>query len=308
MSVYTVVERAQLETFLSHYSLGNLVDFQGISDGIENTNYFVTTTEDQFVLTLFESLSHEELPYFLGLMAFLAEHDIPSAHPQPDDCGNFLRTLNGKPAALVNKLEGKGVTASSTEQCREIGTMMAKMHIAGQDFSLQRSNERGPEWWHQAAQRLSNCLTESESALLKEELHYQDQFRSSHLPKGVIHADLFRDNALFVGDKLHGLIDFYYACNDVLIYDLAVATNDWCGEEDGSLQPEKLAAMLEGYQTVRPLTEEEQTLWPVMLRAGALRFWLSRLQDKHFPRPGELTHIKDPDAFRKVLEKRKMAS
>ncbi|HDL89320.1 MAG TPA: homoserine kinase [Thermodesulforhabdus norvegica] len=305
MSVYTVVERKQLETFLTHYSLGNLIDFHGISDGIENTNYFVTTTQGEFVLTLFESLNSQELPYFLELMAYLAEHKIPSAHPQPDDNKCFLRELNGKPATLVNKLEGKGVTISTVTQCYEIGSTMAKMHLAGQDFSFQRNNERGPEWWHQAAQRLNGYLTSTESTLLKEELHFQDQFRSAHLPKGVIHADLFRDNALFVGEKLYGLIDFYYACNDVLIYDLAVAVNDWCGEDDGSLHPEKLEGLLAGYSEIRPLTEEEKTLWPVMLRAGALRFWLSRLQDKHFPRPGELTHIKNPDTFRRVLENRK---
>jgi homoserine kinase type II len=305
MSVYTVVERAELETFLAHYSLGQLVEFYGISDGIENTNYFVTTTEGQFVLTLFESLNKEELPYFLDLMAYLAEHNIPSAHPQPDDNNCFLRELNGKPATLVNKLEGKGVTEATVVQCREIGSMMAKMHLAGQNFPRQRSNERGPEWWHKTAQRLISHLTEAEKKLLEEELLFQDQFRTAHLPKGVIHADLFRDNALFVGDKLHGLIDFYYACNDVLIYDLAVAANDWCGGANGSLNDENLEAMLSGYNQDRPLSEEEQALWPVMLRAGALRFWLSRLQDKYFPRPGELTHIKDPDAFRQILENRK---
>lgn len=305
MSVYTVVEKAQLETFLSHYSLGSLVGFHGISDGIENTNYFVTTTQGEFVLTLFESLSCEELPYFLELMAYLAEQGIPSAHPQHDDNNNYLRELNGKPATLVNKLDGKGVSHSTVAQCQNIGSMMAKMHLVGQNFAHHRDNDRGPEWWHRTAQRLSGHLTPEEQGLLEEELRYQDQFRNAHLPKGVIHADLFRDNALFIEENLYGLIDFYYACNDVLIYDLAVAVNDWCGEEDGALHENKLKAMLDGYNKVRPLDKEEQRLWPTMLRAGALRFWLSRLQDKYFPRPGELTHIKDPDAFRQILEKRK---
>lgn len=304
MSVYTIVEKEQLESFLTHYSLGELVGYEGISDGIENTNYFVTTTEGQFVLTLFESLSKEELPYFLDMMAFLSEHGIPSAHPQPDDQGNYLRTLNDRPATLVNKLQGKGVKESTRNQCKAIGSMMAKMHLAGQDFPLHRDNSRGPLWWHITAKRLAPHLSASEASLLKNELDFQDSLRSAHLPRGIIHADLFRDNALFIGDELHGLIDFYYACNDVLIYDLAVALNDWCGNNDGSLDEEKSEAMLQGYTATRPLLDLEWEMWPAMQRAAALRFWLSRLQDKHFPRPGELTHIKDPNYFKQVIEKR----
>ncbi len=305
MSVYTAVSREQLEHFLSHYSLGKLLGFQGIRDGIENTNYFVTTSEGEYVLTLFESLDKEELPYFLELMAYLAEHDIPSAHPQPDDHRCYLRELNGKPATIVNKLNGQGVGLATLAQCHSIGAMLAKMHVASTGFPMHRKNERGPAWWHETAVQLKEHLTYSEGKLLDEELHFQHQHQNVQLPGGVIHADLFRDNALFVGDNLTGLIDFYYACNDIFIYDLAITANDWCGDPDGSLDHTRLDAMLNGYNANRLLLPEEKKMWPVMLRAAALRFWLSRLLDNHFPRPGEVTHTKDPDTFRKILEDRK---
>lgn len=305
MSVYTVVERDELEAFLRNYSLGELVDFQGISAGIENTNYFVTTSEKRLVLTLFENHSAEELGYFLDLMAFLAEHDVPSAHPMADNQGHYLRHLNGKPAALVMRLSGAGVDHPSEAQCRELGHALGKLHVAGQSFSGQRDNDRGPHWWYTTRDALADKLGAADRALLDEELTFQRSHRFDTLPRGVIHADLFRDNALFEGDTLTGLIDFYYACNDVLLYDVAVTVNDWCSMADGRLDEAKVLALLGAYQRVRPFTPDEADAWPVMLRAGALRFWLSRLQDQHFPREGELTHIKNPDVFRTILLARK---
>jgi homoserine kinase type II len=304
MSVYTTVERDELEEFLSHYSLGDLVDYEGISAGIENTNYFVTTSQDQYVLTLFEALSAEELPYFLDLMAHLAEHDVPSAHPMPDEQGKYLRELKGKPAALVRRLAGHNIQTTSPDQCAEIGKVLGHLHVVGQSFSGQRNNLRGPHWWQVTAQRLMPKLDPEETVLLQAELDFQRQHRHDTLPHGVIHADLFRDNALFVNNHLTGIIDFYYACNDVLLYDVAVTVNDWCTLPDGRLDPDRLTALLEAYQTERPFSASEQTDWPVMLRAAALRFWLSRLEDQHFPREGEITHIKDPHVFRRILEQR----
>jgi len=305
MSVYTVVERDELEAFLGNYSLGELLDFQGISAGIENTNYFVTTSEKRLVLTLFENHTADELGYFLDLMAFLAEHSIPSAHPIADNNGHYLRELNGKPAALVMRLSGSGVDAPSIEQCRALGHALAKMHLAGQSFEGHRDNDRGPHWWLTTRNTVAPKLDAEELALLDEELSFQRSHRFDALPRGVIHADLFRDNALFEGDALTGIIDFYYACNDVLLYDVAVTINDWCSKGDGGLDEAKVLAMLGAYRQERPFTSEEEQAWPVMLRAGALRFWLSRLQDMHFPREGELTHIKDPNVFRNILVARK---
>ncbi|MCW8829506.1 MAG: homoserine kinase [Gammaproteobacteria bacterium] len=305
MSVYTVVERNELEAYLGNYSLGELIDYQGISAGIENTNYFVTTSEKPLVLTLFENHTADELGYFLDLMAFLAEHGIPSAHPIADNSGHYLRELNGKPAALVMRLRGTNVEQPSEAQCRALGEALGRMHLAGQSFTGQRDNDRGPHWWNTTRQALADRLPAEDRDLLDEELAFQRDHRFDTLPRGVIHADLFRDNALFEGDTLTGLIDFYYACNDVLLYDVAVTVNDWCSNDAGELYPEKVLAMLRAYRQARPFTTDEAEAWPVMLRAGALRFWLSRLQDQHFPREGELTHIKDPDVFRTILIARK---
>jgi homoserine kinase type II len=305
MSVYTVVEREELEEFLGNYSLGKLIDFEGISAGIENTNYFVTTSEKRLVLTLFENHTADELVYFLDLMAFLAEHEVPSAHPIADNNGRYLRELNGKPAALVMRLSGGGVEHPNVAQCRALGHELAKLHVAGQSFSGRRANDRGPHWWNTTRDNVAAKLSDEDRAVLDEELAFQRGHRFDQLPRGVIHADLFRDNALFEGDTLTGLIDFYYACNDVLLYDVAVTVNDWCSSGDGSLEAEKVLAMLGAYKQVRPFSDDEAEAWPVMLRAGALRFWLSRLQDMHFPREGELTHIKDPNVFRNILLARK---
>ncbi|MDH5784236.1 MAG: homoserine kinase [Chromatiales bacterium] len=307
MSVYTLVERDELETFLQNYSLGELVEYEGISAGIENTNYFVTTSEQQMVLTLFENHTAEELGYFLDLMAFLAEHDVPSAHPLADNQGNYLRELNGKPAALVMRLSGGVIDEPSVAQCAAIGKALAHLHVEGQQFAGRRDNDRGPRWWRTTRDAVYEWMSGDEQALLEEELSFQTSHRFDTLPRGVIHADLFRDNALFAGDILTGLIDFYYACNDVLLYDVAVTVNDWCSNEEGSMDETRASALLGSYYGVRPISEAEEQAWPVMLRAAALRFWLSRLQDMHFPREGELTHIKDPKVFERILCQRKAA-
>ncbi|KHD06000.1 serine kinase [Candidatus Thiomargarita nelsonii] len=302
MSVYTLIERHQLEDFLCHYDLGTLVTYQGINAGIENTNYFVTTTAGEFVLTLFEQHSHEELPYFLELMAYLAEHNIPSAHPLADKAGHYLRQLNGKPAALVQRLSGKDVEVPNLAQCHAIGYTLGHLHVISPDFPHHRPNGRGSDWWKVTAERVLPLMAADDVALLQAELRFQANYKNLDLPRGVIHADLFRDNALFNGDKLSGIIDFYYACNDVLLYDIAVLINDWCSLPNGHLDNKRVDAIFEGYYENRTLTPLENEIWPVMLRAAALRFWLSRLQDFHFPRPGEITHIKNPDVFRNILQ------
>lgn len=305
MSVYTTVEQDELIEFLKQYSLGELVDYKGISSGIENTNYFVTTTSGQYVLTLFEQLGEKELPYFLNLMAFLAEHDVPSAHPLPDNNGDYLRSLNGKPAALVQRLLGGEVSKPNLVQIETLGDALGHMHTAGLEFSQTRENRRGPHWWRETIDKVKPHLNQEDNTILREELAFQTSFRHSELPTGVTHADLFRDNALWDGDRLTGIIDFYYACNDVLLYDVAVTVNDWCigndEELNGELDETKTTAFLTSYNKQRPFTTKEQAAWPVMLRAAALRFWLSRLQDMHFPRPGEITHTKDPDIFKQIL-------
>jgi len=305
MSVYTLVDRQQLETFLAHYEIGSLVHYQGIRAGIENTNYFVTTSQGEFVLTLFEQHSYDELPYFLELMAYLAEHQVPSAHPLADKETQYLRYLNGKPTALVQRLRGHDVETPTLTQCQALGQALGYLHLVGLQFPLQRENSRGPRWWNVTAKRVFPHLKTEEAVLLEEELNFQANYKDLDLPRGVVHADLFRDNALFEGDTLSGIIDFYYACNDVLLFDVAVTINDWCSLPNGQLDRERLQVLLEGYCQQRAFTALEQQTWGVMLRAAALRFWLSRLQDLHFPRPGEMTHIKNPDVFRDILQARK---
>jgi len=304
MSVYTNVLPHELDEFLKNYSLGQLQQFAGISDGIENTNYFVTTSKGQYVLTLFEELTLQELPYFLELMAFLAEANIPSAHPVQDNNGDYLRVLNGKPAALVKRLNGASIDIPTSKQCRSIAVQMARMHVASSEFNLTRKPIRGIEWRAQTAERVMLKLKKEEQALLQQELAYHADKQFDGLPLSVIHADLFRDNALFIGDELTGIIDFYYAYNGLSIYDLAVTVNDWCMSGDAEHDKQNAAALLQAYQTVRPIEQAERDVWVIVLRAAALRFWLSRLQDKHFPRDGEMTHIKDPDVFRKIIEHR----
>ncbi|MEN9847367.1 MAG: hypothetical protein RL368_107 [Pseudomonadota bacterium] len=301
MSVYTTVERDQLEEFLTHYDLGQLVCHQGISAGIENTNYFVTTDSGEFILTLFEQYSFEELPYFLELMAYLAEHEVPSAHPLADKSGHYLRELNARPAALVRRLNGRDVSEPSVSQCAAIGDALGKLHQISPDFPHHRDNGRGEDWRYATALKLVPLLNDSDAQILREELAFQADYCSQYLPRGVVHADLFRDNALFEGDNLCGLIDFYYACNDALLYDVAVTLNDWCSAPDGSLDPARADAFLSHYRQQRKLTADECESWEMMLRAAALRFWLSRLLSKHFPREGEMTHIKDPNVFRDIL-------
>ncbi|HDN26321.1 MAG TPA: homoserine kinase [Thioploca sp.] len=304
MSVYTLVERNQLEDFLLHYNLGSLVNYQGINAGINNTNYFVTTTAGEFVLTLFEQLDYDEVPYFLELMAYLAEHGIPSAHPLADLNGHYLRQLNGKPAALVKRLRGKDVEVPTLAQCGAMGNSLGRLHTVGTHFPLHRANEYGPHWWKITAERVLPLIEADEAALLQAELHFQANYQHLDLPRGVVHTDLFRDNALFEGDNLCGIIDFYFACNDVLLYDLAITVNDWCSLPDSRLDEQRTQAMVEGYCGNRTLTPLEYEVWPVMLRAAALRFWLSRLQDFHFPRAGEITHTKNPAVLRNILQAR----
>ncbi|OIQ79187.1 homoserine kinase [mine drainage metagenome] len=301
MSVFTTVTSEQLQLWLQRYPLGELLDLKGIASGITNTNYFVTTSTGRYVLTLFEKNSADELPYFLSLMAHLADHGIPCPHPVANIDGVYLGTLSGKPAALVTCLRGRSLETPNAAHCAEMGAVLARMHLAGQSFPQSMPNPRGPHWWTATAATVMPFLDAGERVMLERELAYQASFRHNALPRGVIHADMFLDNVLFDGDQLTGLIDFYYACTDALAYDLAITVNDWCVNADGSLDEARLHAMLDAYHRVRPLTDAEHQAWPALMRAAALRFWLSRLYDKYHPQPGELTHAKDPEHFRRIL-------
>lgn len=301
MSVFTTVTQAQLEVWLRDFDVGELVSMQGILSGIENTNYFVTTRSGRYVLTLFEKLKHVQLPYYLELMAHLARQGIRCPCPVADRKHRYLGELNGKPAALVTRLSGAPVLEPDERHCVAVGEALARMHGAGQSYAGHLDNLRGAVWWQSVAPEIFPYLDVEQATLLRAEIAFQESLQLQDLPRGVVHADLFRDNVLFDGDTVGGIIDFYFACNDLLIYDIAITLNDWCMGADASLDAARARALLNGYQQVRGLISAERAALPAMLRAGALRFWVSRLYDYHLPRPGELTHAHDPERFRRIL-------
>ena len=302
MAVFTSVSEAELTAWLGDYSLGQLLTLQGIASGIENTNYFVTTSNGRFVLTLFEKLNASELPFYLNLMAHLARHGIPCPAPMANRHNQFLGELNGKPACIVSRLAGKSTTTPSVEQCMAMGAMLGQMHIAGQSFTQIMPNPRGTAWRAATLPLVQSFVNTEQAALLSGEVALQALQNRSTLPQGVIHADLFRDNVLLEDDRVGGLIDFYFACTDALLYDVAITVNDWCMNADGVLDEVRAQAFLRAYHSVRPLQDNEQSAWPLMLRLAALRFWLSRLFDKYLPRDGELIHAHDPGHFERVLK------
>ena len=301
MSVFTRVDRHNLEQFLSRFDQGDLLSFKGVSEGIENTNYFVTTTRGAFVLTLVEQWPAAEVPYFIDLMSWLTQRGIPSARPIADVNGQTLHILLDRPAALVERLEGESTEEPTVENCRAVGNVLAKLHVAGRDFPQQRLDQRGIEWRINTAKTLAPVINSADRDCLDEEINHYQGLALDDCPRGVIHADLFPDNVLLRNGEISGVIDFYYACNDILIYDVAITANQWCANKNGRLLQAKLDALLGAYHQVRPLQAAERDVWPAMLRYGALRFWVSRLKDKEFPKQGHLTTIKDPDAIKSIL-------
>lgn len=302
MSVYTHIEPAQLEDLLRHYAVGELEDYTGISDGITNTNYFVDTALGHWVLTIFEHVESAELPFYMDLMHHLAALGVPSAHPVTRRDGGFITEFDGKPAALVHRLHGHSVAEPSPAQCTAFGGVVAEMHRATETFGETRTNSRGLPWARRTRDIIAPRLDANALALLDDELDFQSRCDYADLPTGVIHADLFRDNVLFDNEHVSGLIDFYYACSACWLFDLAVICNDWCHSREGLFLPERWQALATGYSRRRAFTEAEQAAWPGLLRAAALRFWVSRLHDWHFPNDGHVIHHKDPSPFAQLLQ------
>ena len=310
MAVFTEVAFDVAQALIARLDIGELTALEGCAGGIENTNYFADTTQGRYVLTVFERLSFEQLPFYLHLMKHLAQRGIPVPDPQADADGEILHTLLGKPAAVVNRLPGSHHLAPDVAHTASVGTMLARMHRAGHDFAMVQPNLRGLAWWMETAPLVAPHLDAGQRALLEHELIYQQHLAASApyalLPRGPVHADLFRDNVMFDrsegGDTLSGVFDFYFAGVDCYIYDIAVCLNDWCIDLDtGRLVEERAQALVRAYDAVRPLSGDEVRLLAAMQRAGALRFWISRLWDFHLPREASVLQPHDPVHFERVL-------
>ena len=304
MAVFTEVLPAEASALATRLGVGELLRLQGIPAGIENTNYFVSTTGGEWVLTVFERLTAEQLPFYLGLMQHLAQRGLPVPEPRADTSGQILHQVAGKPAALVTRLSGKSMPRPGRAQCGQLGALLARMHLAGRSYPGFLENPRGPRWWRETAPQVRPFLDREQQRLLDSEMAFQGLHRFPALPRGPVHGDLFRDNALFAAGRLCAVFDYYFAGVDVLLFDVAVCANDWClvdPAKDRTFDAALVTAFLTEYAAVRPFAPAERQAWPALLRAAALRFWLSRLFDFHLPRRGELVHAHDPEHFREIL-------
>lgn len=305
MAVYTDITEIDLKQFLSQYDVGELTSYKGIAEGVENTNFLLHTTRDPLILTLYEKrVEKSDLPFFLGLMQHLADRGLTCPLPLPRNDGELLGELSGRPAALISFLEGMWLRKPEAKHCREVGSALAKMHIAGEGFQITRPNALSLEGWVSLWAKAADRADEVETGLQDEiagELDFLSANWPKNLPSGVIHADLFQDNVFFLGDTLSGLIDFYFACNDMLAYDVSICLNAWCFEKDGAYNVTKGKALLEGYQSVRPLSADELSALPILARGSALRFFLTRLYDWLTTPEGALVVKKDPIEYLRKL-------
>lgn len=314
MAVFTALGREDIEGLLGHYTLGALRAYEGIAAGIENTNYFVDTDAGRYVLTVFERLDFQQLPYYLELMRHLARRGLPVPLPQENRAGTLVSEVRGKPAAFVERVEGRWLEAPDAAHCAAIGALLARMHLEAADFERFQPNLRGIGWWKSTLPKLEPFLDDDTFHFLAEEVITQDSFfrdpAFEKLPQGPVHADLFRDNVLWNRgpdgqERIGGVIDFYFAGNTLWLFDLAVAVNDWCVDPaDGALDRVRAQALLDAYHAVRPLTELEGRAWRTVLRGAALRFWMSRLYDVHLPRDAHTLKPHDPRRFELTLRHR----
>ncbi len=317
MAVYTEVSFDEAARLFARLDTGALSALEPIEGGIENTNYFADAANGRYVLTLFERLTHEQLPFYLQLMKHLAERGLPVPRPHADAAGSILHMVAGRPAAVVDRLRGRHHLAPDATHCALVGRTLAQMHLAAGDFAPSQPNLRGLAWWAETAPVIERHLSEPQAALLRDELAFQQQLAASAayqgLPRAAIHADLFRDNVTFETgedglDRLSGVFDFYFAGVDTLLFDIGVCLNDWCIDLDsGQLVEERASAFMAAYDDTRALGSAELRLLPALMRAAALRFWISRLRDLHLPRDARLLVPHDPTHFERVLRARREA-
>jgi len=305
MSVFTPLQREELEAFLAPYGLGRLRDFEGIAAGSENSNFFVSLERGEYVLTLIERGPSQDLPFFIELLDVLHRAGLPVPYALRTDRGDALRSLAEKPALLQPRLSGKHITAPNPHHCAEVGRLLARLHLATREQILERRSDRGLDWMQQEGPSLALSLHEDQLPLLRDGLAEIAELKPKilALPRANLHADLFRDNVLFDGNHLTGVIDFYNACSGPMLYDLAIAVNDWCSHPNGELDEERSQALLAAYSSLRRFTPAEAELWRPMLRVACVRFWLSRLiAAQRFA--GQSVLIKDPAEFGRLLQVR----
>jgi homoserine kinase type II len=299
MAVYTDVAADELAEFLSLYDLGGLLSYKGIAEGVENSNFLLHTARGTFILTLYEKrVAKDDLPFFLGLMTHLASHGISCPQPVTNKSGEVLGSLCGRPAAIITFLEGVWPRKPNAAHCARVGEVLAKMHLAGSNFAMSRANALSVSGWRPLFDRAADCADSVQVGLrdlIARELdHLESGVWPKQLPLGVIHADLFPDNVFFLGEELSGIIDFTFACNDMLAYDVAICLNAWCFEADHSFNVTKARAFLSAYGRERKLSDAEQAALPLLARGSALRFLLTRLVDWLNVPPGALVKPKDP--------------
>ncbi len=313
MAVYTDVGDAELEEFLKAYDLGAMLAFKGIAEGVENSNFLLRTEAGTFIMTLYEKrVAEADLPFFLGLMEHLAERGINCPLPIRGRDGQALRRVAGRPAVIASFLEGLWVRRPQASHCAALGRALAAMHEAGRDFPLTRTNALSLEGWRGLAEmsrERADTVEPGLAAFIAAELDFLEAHWPKDLPEGVIHADLFPDNVFFLKEKLSGLIDFYFACNDLLAYDLAICLNAWCFEADRTFNVTKGRALIQGYESTRPMLPGERRALPVLARGAALRFLLTRLYDWLTVPEGALVTPKDPlEYVRKLRFHQRVAS
>lgn len=309
MAVFTSVTLQDLAPWMTQFPLGKAIAIRGIASGIENSNFFIDTEKGEYVLTIFENLNFEQLPFYLKLMRHLADRDVLVPAPIANLDGELCVALHGKPAAIVSKLEGSSQMAPLPVHCAEVGAMLARMHLAAQDFSIRQPNLRGLDWWQMTVPKVLEFLSDANRSLMQDEIEFQSSFAQTAtyqaLQSGPVHADLFRNNVMFDGERLTGFFDFYFAGCDTWLFDVAVTINDWCIDlASGELDMVRVHAMLNAYHAVRPFTVAESEAWQAMLRAAAFRFWLSRVYDFYKPRDAEMLTPHDPGHFERILRLR----
>ena len=303
MSVYTKITKDALSDHLENYSIGQLVDLEGISDGIENTNYLLTTTRNKYIFTIFENINNNIAEKYLNFMNHLHGQKFKCALVESTNTKQLCISISNKPSAIIQKLDGKSISETNESHCESVGELLSEFHQKSSNFKPMLINLRDLTWKIETIKKLNGLISKKQADIINESLKLDRLLSEKKLPIGKIHADLFRDNVLFNNNIISGMIDFYYSCDDILLYDIAVAVNDWCTASDGSINKRKLKKLLIGYEKNRKIEDMERECFPFALASAGLRFYLSRLHDLNFPKIGEMTHIKDPSFFENILLK-----